>query len=173
MALMKLRVGGFYRLDDGQVIGPMEYDPGACTSHPYTTAFGCSLFDEDGRHYGATGPDVISEVDKDAMNARRSVLAEVGYEKLAAVLQEAHDQAASGKGAHRHANGQPFEAQPSLAIARDEGSAFLTGQARKKIGEAGRMVNRGDAEAARREYLGAIVYLAARVILLDEQEAGS
>jgi hypothetical protein len=97
--------------------------------------------------------------------------ARTGYECLANILIEAHDQAARGKGAERHANGKAFEDQPILTIARQEGAGFLTGQVLKKVDEARGMVERGDAAAARREFLGAIVYLAARVRLLDEEAA--
>lgn len=44
--------------------------------------------------------------------------AEVGYEPLAAVLQEALQQASSGKGRERHSQDKPFDRQPILEIGR-------------------------------------------------------
>lgn len=92
------------------------------------------------------------------------------YEPLRRVLQEAHDQAANGKGAERHADGQPFVEQPIFAISGlpGVGEGFMAGQAIKKVNEAMGMEHRGQAVAAKRELLGAIVYLAALVIYLEK-----
>lgn len=87
------------------------------------------------------------------------------YKTLHDVLKEAFDQAATGKGAVRHAKGEPFEHQPILQIARRYGIGFLLGQAEKKMDEAQRL----ETEAAVRDLLGAINYLAAAVILRREQ----
>ena len=43
---------------------------------------------------------------------------EPGYEKLAAVLARAYDQAAIGKGKERHANGKAFHLQPMQDLCR-------------------------------------------------------
>lgn len=86
------------------------------------------------------------------------------YESLRGVLEEAYQQAASGKGAERHGNGLPFEEQPMQVISDLlDSDAFMAGQAIKKIQEAARM----DSEAARREYLGAICYLAGVIVRMD------
>jgi hypothetical protein len=83
------------------------------------------------------------------------------YQSLAAVLDLAYEQAASGKGAVRHGSGKPFEEQPMQGISElldsPDGMAF---QAIKKIRESRQL----DTEAANRELLGAIVYIAGMVI---------
>ena len=90
-----------------------------------------------------------------------------GYETLAAVLREAYDQAATGKGAERHANDLPFHEQPMQQIARRRGLGFLLGQVDKKTEEAQGMLERGERAAWRREILGAINYLAGALIFVD------
>lgn len=91
-----------------------------------------------------------------------------GYEKLALVLSEAYRQAAKGKGAERHANDRPFHEQPMQTIADRRGIGFILGQVDKKTEEGQGMIDRGENEAAVRELLGAIVYLAGAVIFLEK-----
>lgn len=86
------------------------------------------------------------------------------YIDLEAALQAALAQARSGKGSARHSTGQNFLDQPIMTITRTHGVGFPMGQAAKKIQEASRM----ELDAARHELLGAIVYLAAAWIALDE-----
>lgn len=90
-----------------------------------------------------------------------------GYERLADVLERAFDQAATGKGAERHADNKTFHQQPMQQIADRRGVGFILGQADKKSEEAQGMANRGQVDAAVRELLGAIVYLAGAVIWLE------
>ena len=84
------------------------------------------------------------------------------YRSLAGILVEAYQQAQSGKGKERHANGLPFEDQPMQAISgmldSDKGMAY---QACKKIVEA---TNMQSLPAFEREILGAINYLAGMII---------
>lgn len=88
-----------------------------------------------------------------------------GYEHLAAVLVDAYEQAAYGKGKERHANDLPFDHQPMQAISRLLGNPTgMTYQACKKVVEA---MNMKDRAARRRELLGAIVYLAGVVVYED------
>ena len=87
-----------------------------------------------------------------------------GYYPLFAVLTDALDQAQVGKGEERHGNGLSFMEQPILTITRAVGLGFPLGQAMKKIQECQRM----DADAAKRELLGAINYLAAAVLFFDD-----
>lgn len=85
-----------------------------------------------------------------------------GYEMLVAVLQDAHDQAAIGKGDERHANGLPFHErrmqQISTQLDSDKGMAF---QVCKKMTEGLQFDDDARREA---ELLGAINYLAGIVI---------
>ena len=92
----------------------------------------------------------------------------IGYESLGAVLAKAVDQAAHGKGKERHATGEPFDQQPICAIARRVGLGYQLGQAEKKIEESQRL----DTDSAIFELLGAINYLAAAVICLEEYKNG-
>lgn len=92
-----------------------------------------------------------------------------GYEQLAAVLEAAYDQAAKGKGAERHANSKPFHEQPMQDLIALYGPGFALGQAAKKMQEAQRM-NR---DAAERELLGAINYIAGAVIALTADDGRS
>jgi hypothetical protein len=90
------------------------------------------------------------------------------YTDLIAVLEQALSQAAEGKGKDRHANGRPFNEQPIITIGKMVGPGFPIGQALKKGQEAAGMISRHERQAAKRELLGAINYLAAAVILIDE-----
>ena len=90
-----------------------------------------------------------------------------GYKDLGMVLHAALDQASAGKGKERHAQGDtPFNRQPIMEIGRMVGHGFNTGQAIKKAQEAMRM----EPEAAKRELLGAINYLAAAYLLIEEKQ---
>ena len=97
--------------------------------------------------------------------------APAGYADLAEVLDAALMQAASGKGAERHAGDRPFATQPMQEITRMVGIGFPLGQAMKKSQEAGTMASRGQTDAARRELLGAINYLAGAVLALNGHSA--
>ena len=91
------------------------------------------------------------------------------YLILQNVLEDAYDQAASGKGATRHGQGQAFEDQPMLAISNLLNTADgLRYQLIKKTQESQRM----GYEAARKEMLGAIVYAAGVIIKLDIDNTG-
>lgn len=89
-----------------------------------------------------------------------------GYERLAAVLDDAYAQAAKGKGAERHAyEGEAFHDQVMADMAKRFGMGALLGQAFKKSEESQRLPY----DAARKELLGAINYLAGAVIHLDKR----
>lgn len=88
-----------------------------------------------------------------------------GYERLANVLSDAFDQAAHGKGHARHATNEPFHDQVIMDMGRRFGIGSPLGQAFKKSEESQRLPY----EKARAELLGAINYIAASVLLLDEQ----
>lgn len=89
------------------------------------------------------------------------------------VLHAAHNQATEGKGKERHGGDTPFIEQPIMAIQRMLEGSPVDGhlfQVMKKAQEAGRMAKRGNGEAAVRELYGVIVYAAAAVTRLEEQE---
>lgn len=92
-----------------------------------------------------------------------------GYERLSGVLELAYQQAASGKGAERHANGLHFDEQRMQVISRlldsPKGMAF---QACKKIAEG---IDLPTHEAQVKELLGAIVYIAGMVIYLTDKQS--
>ena len=83
------------------------------------------------------------------------------YKSLKEVFAQASYAAESGKGFDRHAAGQPFEDQPIMWIEKHF-SSFQLGQAVKKLHESQRL----ECEAAVSELLGAINYIAARIIYL-------
>lgn len=98
---------------------------------------------------------------------------EKGYEKLVAVFQAAHDQAAHGKGKERHANGLPFHEQRMQSISKTLASADgMAYQVVKKMTEG---LQFDDHKRREKELLGAINYLAGIVIYfreaLDSKEA--
>lgn len=90
----------------------------------------------------------------------------LNYTTLQDVLDRAWQQAASGKGAERHGQDLPFTSQPMQTISdllnTQNGMLY---QAMKKIQESTRM----DRDAAVRELLGAINYVAGAIIWLEKQ----
>ena len=89
-----------------------------------------------------------------------------GYESLCDVFSKAIARAATGKGKERHASpGEKFEDQFICRGTREEGHGAPRFQAIKKITEAKRL----DKDAAIKELLDAMVYLAADVIVLSEE----
>ena len=89
------------------------------------------------------------------------------YASLRRILDMALEQASSGKGDERHANGRSFDEQPMQRITEMLGIGFPLGQAVKKSQEAKGMTDRGQHDAAIRELLGAINYLAGAVMALE------
>lgn len=91
------------------------------------------------------------------------------YKKLCDVLVAALDQAQSGKGRERHAAGEPFEQQEICQNTRAVGYGYPLGQARKKARESLRLLEDRGPDAAIAECLGAINYLAAAVVVMQEK----
>lgn len=92
-----------------------------------------------------------------------------GYDSLRAVLARAVEQAAGGKGAERHANGQPFDRQPICEGGRRFGPTCLVYQAWKKAHEVPALLKMDNPkERAVRELLGMINYAAAAIIVIEE-----
>jgi hypothetical protein len=109
--------------------------------------------------------DVVKVPDRLSRSCSQSgCLEEDPYISLRYVLELAVDQAANGKGKERHANGEPFDQQKICKISRAVGVGFALGQALKKAEESIRL----DKDAGLREILGAINYLAAAYIVLNE-----
>ena len=178
---LKIGAGKFYRTRDGRKVGPMrrrddqDYFPFDINSHvhPHDGDIQRQLWQEDGT--GDEGLHIIAEWtgNLDAPNADTTP-AEIPlaptdpYAPLRRVLDAAYDQAANGKGKERHANDKPFTNQPIMEIARMVGPGYQLGQAMKKSQEAGGMIHRGQPDRAKAELLGAINYLAACVMLIDE-----
>lgn len=92
------------------------------------------------------------------------------YFELKRVLEMAYNQAAEGKGKERHANGEKFEDQPIMTIAKGHGLGYQTGQAAKKLQEAHTLLKLRGKHAAIQEILGAINYAAAAVLLIEQME---
>lgn len=88
------------------------------------------------------------------------------YESLMGILMDAYTQAAQGKGNERHGAGQSFEKQDIIRIMDRFGVGFALGQAAKKMMEGNRL---NDWQRARREWLGAIVYIAGAVLWRDKE----
>ena len=99
----------------------------------------------------------------DKRDAFSIIFDDPAYASLGLVLTRAYTQAATGKGAERHGQGQPLERQPMQDLIRLHGVGFATGQASKKSQEALRLP-RGRAVA---ELLGAINYLAGAIIAIE------
>jgi len=91
------------------------------------------------------------------------------YDSLRKILDAAFAQAATGKGAERHANGEEWLKQPIFTIAQQVGDGFNAGQVIKKVQEAQQMAARGEYSKAQHEVLGAIVYAASLHVLWDRQ----
>jgi hypothetical protein len=102
------------------------------------------------------------------LDAAKEAVTKDPYTNLRAVLDAAYEQAANGKGKDRHANDKPFDRQPIMEIARMVGPGYQLGQAMKKAQEAGGMIQRGQPDRAQAELLGAINYLAAAYLLIEE-----
>ena len=81
------------------------------------------------------------------------------------VLNLAYAQAMTGKGKERHGDDKPFNEQVSSVITKEEGLGYPLGQAKKKMDECRRMPK----DAAIRELLGAINYLAIAIIHLIDR----
>lgn len=103
-----------------------------------------------------------------ALMASHSDQLKLDYAALDAVLARAWQQAACGKGAERHGQSKSFTEQPMQTISDllNTQSGMLY-QAMKKIQESTRM----DRDAAVRELLGAVNYIAGAIIWLEKQDA--
>lgn len=180
---MKIVAEKYYLNWRGDRVGPMRRLPYSVNHYVEGDSNGV-VYLESGSVLGGDDPDdrdLISELAQpshgNAMPPQQKpdstaycVTIDPSYGHLGDILQSAHDQAAHGKGKDRHANGRPFDRQPIMEISRMFGPGFAAGQATKKAQEAMGMLNRQERDAAIRELLGAINYIAACVMLIRESQ---
>lgn len=181
---MQIEENKHYLTRDGEVVGPMLRNkmPGS-TTYPWTDGHGACWTDEGYLVAGMENPlDLVSEnpliVEAEQTPERPRIEIRPGtfkpapgYEPLASVLHDAHDNSARGKGNARHQRGDtPFIRQPIMEIGRMVGPGFNAGQAMKKAQEAIGMIARGESSRAEQELLGAIVYCASAILLIRERE---
>jgi hypothetical protein len=108
----------------------------------------------------------IKIIDEEDSNSCVEVKKE--YRELFSILLAALYQSSEGKGKERHAKeNESFSEQPICEIGRRVGVGYNLGQSVKKIYEA---KNYGDKTFKIKELLGAINYLAAAVILIEEEK---
>jgi hypothetical protein len=110
---------------------------------------------------------IISDLEEHAVEPltwQTGIVPLPGYESLFDVLSRALEQAQAGKGAQRHAQGKPFDAQPMQTVIDLYGVGFALGQAAKKAQESMRLPT---TERQVAELLGAINYLAGAVIAIE------
>ncbi len=109
-------------------------------------------------------PDATGD-DPEGILKDKAPVEDPNYDKLMDVMMEAFNQARHGKGNAVHGTGLHFEDQDMLAVMDRVGKDFALGQAIKKITE-GRRKNMLD---ARKEFLGAMVYVAGAIIWMDKR----
>lgn len=171
---LKIEAGKFYRTRDGRKVGPIDEVRGDGVAHwsgsEHDGEICCYPGGKIKQDRAECGGDLIAEW-TDTPDTTTPPLAPTDpYAELRRVLDAAYEQAANGKGKERHANNKPFTAQPIMEIARMVGPGYQLGQAMKKAQEAGGMIQRGQPDRARAELLGAINYLAACVLMIEEAE---
>ena len=162
---LQLEAGKCYYDKTGRRVGPLREFNNDCFDVASEGPNSDLLYNADGTGLG--NPDLVAEW---VIEERSIFDVDVDpYADLRQVLMQALEQASGGKGAQRHGQGKPFDRQPMLEISR-----MLNGspigcmyQAIKKTQEASRM----DVDAAQRELLGAINYLAGAYLLLEESSA--
>lgn len=167
---MLIEEGKYYRALNGSKIGPMVRSKSGWVSSERIDPSGDFDWYYDGLFYRSNSEHpltLVSEWVDDPVSETIDGDGEM-YEPLRSILNQAYEQAASGKGRERHANGRPFDRQPIAEIGRMVGIGFNLGQSIKKQQEAKGMLDRGETDAAIRELLGAINYTASAVMLLRE-----
>jgi hypothetical protein len=165
------RIGASFTYWGGQGDKPVDYDGGRVLLRTGTTVNNSddgASWSHPWREGRSGGGDIIGYTRKTLGLTPPSEAPVEPYGALRDILDEAYNQSAKGKGLERHGNGKAWTEQPILAITRDTGVGFPTGQAIKKITEAVGMLGRGESDAAARELLGAIVYTAAAVKFIRE-----
>ena len=172
---LKIEAGKFYRTRDGRKVGPIDEVRGDGVAYwsgsEHDGEICCHPRGQIKNDRAECGGDLIAEwTDAMATDTTPPLAPTDPYAELRRVLDAAYEQAANGKGKERHANNKPFTAQPIMEIARMVGPGYQLGQAMKKAQEAGGMIQRGQPDRAKAELLGAINYLAACVLLIEEDQ---
>ena len=120
------------------------------------------------KHPGIVMTGAGMTLDVEELEAQLDECGDKSYDSLHDTLMEAYTQASAGKGKERHSRDADFSDQIICQIERlDVG--FNRGQAIKKIAESRVLEKIKGTEAAVHELLGAINYLAAKIITLKEQ----
>lgn len=114
-----------------------------------------------------TGDGTENRGAADKLDAFSIIFDDPAYASLGRILTRAYAQAATGKGAERHGQGQPFEDQPMQDLIRLYGVGFALGQAAKKSQESMRLPTK---ERKVAELLGAIVYISGAIISIEQDE---
>lgn len=112
----------------------------------------------------------FSSVNGGIMGKPNQLMVEEGYESLFKVFEESLNQAQSGKGKGRHTDGSgtPFEDQQICIIPRMQRT--VNGPLFQSIKKCLEINNIHDIEMKIKELHGAINYIAAAVIILEEQK---
>lgn len=165
-AQLKLEVGKSYVRRDGSVVRIVRND--GHITYPFDA--------EDGRSYQPNGREFADHIEsaRDIITEAKPHASELPIEtdfsgdpkfsRLRNTLLRAYLQVAEGKGAARHGSDKAWPEQPMFKIAEIVGTGFHLGQALKKIEESTRL----DDEAAVKELLGAISYIAAAIESIEE-----
>lgn len=159
---LKLQVGKTYVLRNGRYVKIVRET--AHFHYPYEASTG-DYYQKNGRYVADDTDadfDIVSEV-SDAAATETDFSGDPRYARLRNTLLRAYLQVAEGKGAERHGSGKPWDEQPMFKIAEIVGTGFHLGQALKKIEESTRL----DDEAAVKELLGAITYIAAGIEAIE------
>lgn len=98
------------------------------------------------------------------------VKAKEGYENLFNILGEALERAQTSKGRERHAPKNEFFSDQIIFIIERLNVGWQRGQAIKKIVESSVLELKGKKDMVIEELLDAIVYLAAKVLILREEK---
>lgn len=157
---LTLQVGKTYALRNGRYIKIVRET--AHFRYPYEASTG-DYYQKNGRYVADDMDadfDIVSEV---PVVPETDFSGDPRYARLRNTLLRAYLQVAEGKGAVRHGSDKPWVEQPMFKIAEVVGTGFHLGQALKKIEESTRL----DDEAAVKELLGAITYIAAGIEAIE------
>ena len=125
---------------------------------------------DDGKKYVQPWPGAEPELWKDPVTGETkadldAIVERDEYYILRQIMIDAFNFASKGKGDERHgAPGLRWEDQRHAAIAKELGTGFALGQAVKKAYESQRL----DADAAERELLGAMTYMASAIYAIRQ-----